>query len=69
MKLLQWMEREDIEHQVVAKKLKLKSGTFSTYITGRTIWPLSIAIAVEDLTKGEVSVRDLAKTTKKDSDT
>ena len=62
MKLLQWMEREDLEHQAIATKLKLKSGTFSTYITGRTRWPLSIAIAVEDLTKGEVSVRDLAKT-------
>ncbi len=61
MKLIQWMEREGMEHQAVATKLKIKKGTFSTYMTGRTRWPLSIAIAIEDLTNGEVSARDLAK--------
>ena len=59
MTLVKWMEREGMEHQAIATKLKLKKGTFSTYMTGRTRWPLSIAIAIEDLTNGEVSARDL----------
>ena len=61
MTLVKWMEREGMEHQAISTKLKLKKGTFSTYMTGRTRWPLSIAIAIEDLTQGEVTVRDLYK--------
>ena len=65
MTLVKWMEREGMEHQAIATKLKLKKGTFSTYMTGRTRWPLSIVIAIEDLTNGEVTIRDLHKTPKR----
>jgi plasmid maintenance system antidote protein VapI len=63
MKLEDWLKKNDRSNAWFAKQIKVTPNTIGNLIRG-TDTSLSIALRIEDTTKGEVKCRDLLKTKK-----
>lgn len=65
MELDVYMQSRNFTHSEFARMLKISLRALFNYRTGLRDWPLSLAIKVEKVTKGNVTVYELAKLYKK----
>jgi predicted transcriptional regulator len=65
MKLDTFIRINNITMAQFAKLLKISLRALVYYRTGERDWPLSLAMKVEEVTDGDVTVYDLAKLYKK----
>jgi predicted transcriptional regulator len=61
MKLDTFIRVNNIKMVQFAKLLKISLRALGYYRTGERDWPLSLAMKVEEITEGDVTVYDLAK--------
>ena len=60
MRLTQWRERAGLTQEELAIQLGLRSrGRVNTLERGREPWPAELAVKIDRLTAGEVTVADL----------